>query len=127
MLFRSRAGVSAGCENQIWKFFEEGGQVIIYDANNGTRAARATLAQKFEKAGIHVIFLGTFPLARLIKGLVTQISLLQRVFVIARRLLRQILEVSRYRPLTYGILLYSPSACVIESILVQGLGSGTSC
>ena len=53
-----RAGVSAGCENQIWKFFEEGGQVIIYDANNGTRAARATLAQKFEKAGIHVIFLG---------------------------------------------------------------------
>lgn len=56
-----RASVSAGCENHIWKFFEEeGGQVVIYDANNGTRAQRATLANKFEKQGIHVIFLGMY-------------------------------------------------------------------
>jgi 6-phosphofructo-2-kinase / fructose-2,6-biphosphatase 4 len=41
----------------IWDFFETG-QVVIYDANNGTREARHTLAEKFDKAGIHVIMLG---------------------------------------------------------------------
>ena len=34
--------------------------MVIYDANNGTRAQRATLANKFEKQGIHVIFLGMY-------------------------------------------------------------------
>ena len=42
----------------IWDFFEQGGQVIIYDANNGTRAARQALAEKFDAAGIHVVMLG---------------------------------------------------------------------
>ncbi|KAL5523066.1 hypothetical protein ACEPAF_1333 [Sanghuangporus sanghuang] len=55
---RFRASVSEGCERQIWRFFEEqNGQVVIYDANNGTRAARQALAGKFDKKGIHVIFL----------------------------------------------------------------------
>ena len=53
-----RQSVAEGCEQQIWSFFEGGGQVVIYDANNGTRAARKALAEKFDKAGIHVIFLG---------------------------------------------------------------------
>lgn len=53
-----RQSVSEGCERLIWKFFEGGGQVAIYDANNGTRKARHATAEKFDKAGIHVIFLG---------------------------------------------------------------------
>ncbi|KAJ7211247.1 6-phosphofructo-2-kinase-domain-containing protein [Mycena pura] len=49
--------VSTACEKLISDFFAEGGQVVIYDANNGTRAARQTLASKFDKAGVHVILL----------------------------------------------------------------------
>jgi 6-phosphofructo-2-kinase / fructose-2,6-biphosphatase 4 len=52
-----RKQVLEGCEKMIWDFFEHG-QVVIYDANNGTRAARERLAQKFDKEGVHVIFLG---------------------------------------------------------------------
>lgn len=50
-----------GCEKLIWDFFESGGQVVIYDANNGTRMQRQVLAEKFDKAGIHVVMLGGFP------------------------------------------------------------------
>lgn len=50
--------VSQGCEQQIWDFFNAGGQVVIYDANNGTRERRNAIAEKFDKAGIHVIMLG---------------------------------------------------------------------
>lgn len=42
----------------IWEYFESGGQVVIYDANNGTRAARQMLAEKFDEKGIHVVMLG---------------------------------------------------------------------
>ncbi|KAJ7683031.1 6-phosphofructo-2-kinase-domain-containing protein [Mycena rosella] len=52
-----RVKVSTGCEKTIWDYFEGGGQVVIYDANNGTRAARQALAQKFDQAGIHVVIL----------------------------------------------------------------------
>ncbi|CAK5262016.1 unnamed protein product, partial [Mycena citricolor] len=52
-----RAKISSGCEDLIWDVFNGGGQVVIYDANNGTRAARQALAEKFDKAGIHVILL----------------------------------------------------------------------
>ncbi|KAF8155530.1 6-phosphofructo-2-kinase-domain-containing protein [Crassisporium funariophilum] len=52
-----RKKISDGCEQLIWDFFEHGGQVVIYDANNGTRAARQALAEKFDKAGIHVVML----------------------------------------------------------------------
>ncbi|KAJ7485299.1 6-phosphofructo-2-kinase-domain-containing protein [Mycena latifolia] len=52
-----RIKVSTGCEQTIWDFFGDGGQVVIYDANNGTRAARQALAEKFDKAGIHVVVL----------------------------------------------------------------------
>ena len=53
-----RAKVSEGCEKLIWDYFEAGGQVVIYDANNGTRAARQRLAEKFDKKGVHVVILG---------------------------------------------------------------------
>ena len=53
-----REKVLEGCEQQIWDFFNAGGQVVIYDANNGTRERRNAIAEKFDKAGIHVIFLG---------------------------------------------------------------------
>ncbi|KAF8966618.1 6-phosphofructo-2-kinase-domain-containing protein [Flammula alnicola] len=52
-----RKKVSDGCEKLLWDYFESGGQVVIYDANNGTRAARQALAEKFDKAGIHVVML----------------------------------------------------------------------
>lgn len=47
-----------GCEQLIWDFFEGGGQVVIYDANNGSKATRQALAEKFDKSGIHVVLLG---------------------------------------------------------------------
>ncbi|KAL4071426.1 histidine phosphatase superfamily [Scleroderma yunnanense] len=53
-----RKKVSDGCENLIWDFFEGGGQVVIYDANNGLRKNRQAIAEKFDKLGIHVIMLG---------------------------------------------------------------------
>ncbi|KAF5311092.1 hypothetical protein D9619_008161 [Psilocybe cf. subviscida] len=52
-----RHKVSEGCEKLIWDYFESGGQVVIYDANNGTRAGRHAIAEKFDKAGIHVVLL----------------------------------------------------------------------
>ncbi|KAF8504190.1 bifunctional 6-phosphofructo-2-kinase/fructose-2,6-bisphosphate 2-phosphatase [Hysterangium stoloniferum] len=52
-----RLNVRVGCEALIWDFFEAGGQVVIYDANNGTVEARQELGEKFDKKGIHVIFL----------------------------------------------------------------------
>ncbi|KAF9449831.1 bifunctional 6-phosphofructo-2-kinase/fructose-2,6-bisphosphate 2-phosphatase [Macrolepiota fuliginosa MF-IS2] len=52
-----RRKVGEGCEKLIWEFFESGGQVVIYDANNGRSDARARLAEKFDKKGIHIIFL----------------------------------------------------------------------
>lgn len=53
-----REKIFAGCEQQIWDFFNNGGQVVIYDANNGTQERRQAVAEKFDKAGIHVIMLG---------------------------------------------------------------------
>jgi 6-phosphofructo-2-kinase/fructose-2,6-biphosphatase 4 len=55
-----RIKTSTGCEQTIWDYFGDGGQVVIYDANNGTRAARQALAEKFDKAGVHVVILGAF-------------------------------------------------------------------
>lgn len=55
-----RKQISLGCEKLVWDFFESGGQVVIYDANNGRRAQRQALAEKFDKAGIHVVMLGAF-------------------------------------------------------------------
>lgn len=52
--------MSEECEQLIWDFFESGGQVVIYDANNGTREAREAMAEKFDKKGIHIILLGEF-------------------------------------------------------------------
>jgi 6-phosphofructo-2-kinase/fructose-2,6-biphosphatase 4 len=52
-----RKKTSDGCERLIWNFFEQGGQVVIYDANNGTKAARHALAEKFDAGGIHVVLL----------------------------------------------------------------------
>ncbi|KAJ3509227.1 hypothetical protein NLJ89_g5335 [Agrocybe chaxingu] len=52
-----RAKISEGCEKLIWDFFEGGGQVVIYDANNGTKAARQAVAERFDKQGIHVVML----------------------------------------------------------------------
>ena len=54
-----RKMVADGCEKLIWRFFDGGGQVVIYDANNGARSQRQAIAEKFDKKGIHVIYLGT--------------------------------------------------------------------
>ncbi|KAG8891647.1 hypothetical protein FRB99_003436, partial [Tulasnella sp. 403] len=53
-----RKRIKEGCEKNIINFFnQERGQVAIYDANNGTQRSRNEVAETFEKAGIHVIFL----------------------------------------------------------------------
>lgn len=38
-------------------FFKEGGQVVMYDANNGTLKRRAAIREKFGTMGVHVMFL----------------------------------------------------------------------
>ncbi|GJE85217.1 bifunctional 6-phosphofructo-2-kinase/fructose-2,6-bisphosphate 2-phosphatase [Phanerochaete sordida] len=52
-----RAKIAGGCEQLIWDFFDGGGQVVIYDANNGTTSKRQELAERAEARGIHIIFL----------------------------------------------------------------------
>ena len=54
-----RQKISDGCEQLIMDFFNEQGQVVIYDANNGTKERRQRIADKFIKHGIHVILLGS--------------------------------------------------------------------
>lgn len=53
-----RKKIADDCEQIIWRFFGDGGQVVIYDANNGTKAVRNGIAERFEKKGIHVIMMG---------------------------------------------------------------------
>ena len=49
-------------EEQILDYYtNQGGQVVILDANNGNIANRKETYQKFESKGVHVIFLGTSP------------------------------------------------------------------
>lgn len=54
-----RQEVAAGCEKIIWDFFDgpSGGQVVIYDANNGIKADRDAIAKRFDEKKIHVIML----------------------------------------------------------------------
>jgi len=52
-------------EEQILDYYtNQGGQVVILDANNGNIANRKETYQKFESKGVHVIFLGTSRLRR---------------------------------------------------------------
>lgn len=54
-----RDKIKFGLEAQIWDFFDrQGGQVVIYDANNGSREARKEVMDEFGSKGVHVIFLG---------------------------------------------------------------------
>jgi 6-phosphofructo-2-kinase/fructose-2,6-biphosphatase 4 len=54
-----RNKIKEGIEDQVWDFFTtQGGQVVIYDANNGTKENRKELLDKFQGRGVHVIFLG---------------------------------------------------------------------
>ncbi|KAI0064410.1 bifunctional 6-phosphofructo-2-kinase/fructose-2,6-bisphosphate 2-phosphatase [Artomyces pyxidatus] len=52
-----RRRIQDGCEQQIWDFFHAGGQVVIYDANNGSVAQRQRVGTKFDKEGVHIIML----------------------------------------------------------------------
>ncbi|KAJ1034202.1 hypothetical protein NDA18_001067 [Ustilago nuda] len=38
-------------------FFKQGGQVVVYDANNSIQARRYAIREKYGKLGVHVIFL----------------------------------------------------------------------
>jgi hypothetical protein len=43
----------------VRQFYADGGQVVIYDANNGTVARRDRIREEFGKElGVHVMFLG---------------------------------------------------------------------
>lgn len=53
-----RTSIREGCEQMVLDFFQkQGGQVAIYDANNGTKKSRKAVGDRFEAQGIHVIFL----------------------------------------------------------------------
>jgi 6-phosphofructo-2-kinase/fructose-2,6-biphosphatase 4 len=55
-----RRRIKNGIEDEIMDFFlVQGGQVVIYDANNGNVKARKETLDKFEAKGVHVIFLGS--------------------------------------------------------------------
>jgi hypothetical protein len=54
-----RRKIKLDVEEEIWDYFsEQGGQVVIYDANNGNIKSRKDTKDKFEARGVHVIFLG---------------------------------------------------------------------
>jgi 6-phosphofructo-2-kinase/fructose-2,6-biphosphatase 4 len=92
-----RKTVAEGCEKLIWNFFDGGGQVVIYDANNGSRTSRQCIAEKFDKKKIHVIYLGES--TRLFRyGGMWCLTLygLQKLFAIIRKSSRLISEMSRY-------------------------------
>ncbi|OXL11107.1 6-phosphofructo-2-kinase/fructose-2,6-bisphosphatase, partial [Cryptococcus neoformans Gb118] len=53
-----RRRIKAELEDQIMDFFTvQGGQVVIYDANNGSVAERKSTLEKFGNKGVHVIYL----------------------------------------------------------------------
>ncbi|AAW41133.1 cytoplasm protein, putative [Cryptococcus deneoformans JEC21] len=52
-----RRRIKAELEDQIMDFFTQGGQVVIYDANNGSVAERKITSEKFGNRGVHVIYL----------------------------------------------------------------------
>ncbi|RSH84266.1 uncharacterized protein EHS24_005780 [Apiotrichum porosum] len=53
-----RTKIKNELEDQIWDFFTvQGGQVVIYDANNGNVAARRECMETFGSKGVHVIYL----------------------------------------------------------------------
>lgn len=57
---------------------------MIYDANNGTRKARHSLAEKFDKEGIHVVMLGEW-LSHLPRSTSLEIRFIQKLSVITKR------------------------------------------
>jgi hypothetical protein len=98
-----RKTVSDGCEKLIWRFFDGGGQVVIYDANNGARTQRQAIAEKFDKKGIHVIYLGAFTRSLFVfEGVYALTSDIQNHFAIIKKSLRPISEMSRYLLPMYG-------------------------
>jgi hypothetical protein len=86
-----RKKISDGCEKLVWDFFESGGQVVIYDANNGSTAVRNAIAERFDKAGIHVAMLGMCPN----ESKDFSFILPQNPSVITRRSSKEISEASR--------------------------------
>ncbi|XAO22334.1 hypothetical protein I312_101103 [Cryptococcus bacillisporus CA1280] len=53
-----RRRIKTELEDQIMDFFAvQGGQVVIYDANNGSVAERKITSEKFGAKGVHVIYL----------------------------------------------------------------------
>jgi len=44
--------------------------VAIYDANNGTKATRKAVAEKFTAKGIHVVFLGMWLASIVVEALI---------------------------------------------------------
>jgi 6-phosphofructo-2-kinase/fructose-2,6-biphosphatase 4 len=105
-----RKKVSSGCEKLIWQFFESGGQVVIYDANNGTRAGRQTLAEKFDKAGIHVVMLGRMLFTSFGLWNTGYSTPMQSLFVTTRRLYKRTFAALRSPHLTYVLQLLNLTA-----------------
>ncbi|CAD6572793.1 MAG: hypothetical protein TREMPRED_000631 [Tremellales sp. Tagirdzhanova-0007] len=53
-----RRRIKGDLEAQMWDFFTvQGGQVAIYDANNGNLKSRQEVMENFASKGVHVIFL----------------------------------------------------------------------
>lgn len=83
-------------------FAVQGGQVVIYDANNGSIAERKITSEKFGAKGVHVIYLGQ-SVSRQYPGPETNSN--QRVSVTKKISLHPISEVSS-SPLPTCVLLF---------------------
>ena len=81
-----RAKILAEFDQQVVDFFHnEGGQVIIYDANNGTQKRRADIRAHFGGLGVHVMFLGELPVRRARAVMLTVCLAVQRAYALTRR------------------------------------------
>jgi len=55
-----RLNVMERLESTIRQFFEQGGQVAVYDANNSNHERRCLIQEEFGKMGVQVLFIGTY-------------------------------------------------------------------
>lgn len=53
--------VQAQVKHQIEEFFEQGGQVAVYDANNSNQKQRDEIRKHFSERKVQIMFIGAWP------------------------------------------------------------------
>lgn len=60
-MVKMRQQVTNQLEDNIVKFFDDGGQVAVYDANNSTEERRRQIRERFEARNVQLLHIGTPP------------------------------------------------------------------